>query len=139
MNELVEFLRARLAEGAAEQHERYCSGGWHANRCAVHYDDWPEGGPPQRKRPHPCDCGAPDQVLRAVEAKRKLIDTVMAWEHQLLHTGCEENAGPFPCSRDGAECDPVMCGVGEKQDQVLRALAAEHADHPDYQKEAWAL
>lgn len=77
----------------------------------------------------------PDRVLRGVEAKRKLIDTVMAWEHQSLYSGYDENVGPFPCTRDGAECDPVMCGVAEKQDQVLRALAAEHADHPDCRTE----
>ena len=122
---IVEFLRARLTEDAE-----------HIQRLA---EDWWLDVDRQETADAVRHFAGDDRPERGVEAKRKLIDTVMAWEHELLHTGCEENVGPFPCSRDGAECDPVMCGVGEKQDQVLRALAAEFAGHEDYQKEPWAL
>lgn len=80
----------------------------------------------------------PDRVLRGIAAKRQLVDAVMAWEHQLLYSGYDENTGPYPCSREGVECDPVMCGVGGKQRQVLGALASEWATHEAYQKE-WAV
>lgn len=123
---IVEFLDARLAVVEANAH-RIHDIGLCPKSQSTYYTKVA------------CTCDEQARARRGVEAKRRLIDTVMAWEHQSLYSGYDENIGPFPCSRDGAECDPVMCGVGEKQDQVLRALAAEFAGHEDYQKEPWAL
>jgi len=131
VTELVEFLRARLAEDQAST--------W-AMHDVAHCDAllYEEDMADAARRDPDCDCGRPARALRAVEAKRQLVDGVMAWPHQLLYGGYDENTGPYPCTREGVECDPVFCGVGEKQRQVLGALAAEFAGHPDYRSE-WGV
>lgn len=69
-------------------------------------------------------------MIADVESKRRIVDTVTRWGHPRLYDGSDENVGPYPCSRDGAECD---CGLYERQVAVLQALALPYAGH----QEAW--
>jgi hypothetical protein len=71
-------------------------------------------------------------MLRAVDAKRRLLDKVANWEHQRLYDDTDENTGPYPCSRDGATCE---CGVLDQQIDVLHWSAVEWSTHPDYRQD----
>lgn len=135
MNELAEFLRARYAvqETPLREVVRQLDAHAASDDDVVGIDGgWTLWGSFGRA----VDAAfQPRQMLRDIEAKRKLVDAVMAWEHKLLYSGYDGNNGPYPCTWEGVECDPDMCGVVEKQRQVLGALVAEFASHPDYREE----
>lgn len=97
-DDIVAFIRARLDQQDAE------SGDIHdVEVCAL-----------MRFRDAPCDCDEPARVLRAVEAKRRIVATCEYWLWN-------DDRGIDPCAA-----------------QVLRDVASEWIDHPDYQSE-WKL
>lgn len=77
----------------------------------------------------------PVSVLADVSSDWQIIKVVTGWRHPRLFDGCEENTGPYTCSRDGATCD---CGLYDQQMAVLRSLAMRDAGHPDF-RAAWTL
>jgi hypothetical protein len=122
VSDLVAFLRARLNEAEArakfavslshgddpDWHEWY-EWGWHS--------EYREGGSGSMFLP---GCPSPAQVLREVEAKRRIIDLDGDWPY-----GAEMEAGE------------AVTGWSDAIDRVLRLLALPYSDHPDYDP-AWA-
>jgi hypothetical protein len=145
MDELVQFLRARLDED--EQVARTAS---HVLRNGAHWslDDW-HG----REQPHsliaqgtadqPVALGHftadpvpteqavhiarhdPARVLRDIEAKRRLVEFHHAKLIEVVNADREERSG-YWC----AECDGEAFPC-----RTLRLLALPFADHPDYRAE----
>lgn len=72
----------------------------------------------------PCDCGWPRQLLRAVEAKRRLIAGHNPGDFVKFHEGGREPA----CRGHGRELVPYPC-------LTLRLLASEWSDHEEFREE----
>lgn len=115
MNDIVEFLRARLAEDS--EHTQWLAEDWWLD---VDYSETSEA---VRR------FADSDRVLREIEVQRAEID-------ELADLLADE-----PCEAH----DPIESGLHEDYDRLLKALAerflrrkaAAYSDHPDYRKE-WA-
>ncbi|MFE7624640.1 DUF6221 family protein [Streptomyces sp. NPDC057509] len=148
-DDLVQFLRARLAED--EAHALIAAEGRPATQWSL--DEWFG-----REEPHSLIAAGtekqpvvfghftadplptsqaihiarhdPARVLREVEAKRRLLD-LHGTSHTVVDGYCVEDGGP--CTHRGeAEC--TLCG--ETGCTTLRLFALPYADHPDY-RESW--
>lgn len=109
MNELIEFLRARLVE--REALARADEDSLHRVSCArVQEENLGIGGP--------CDCGEPARLQRDVRAK-----AIVLFELDDLLTR------PRHVPIEHAEADVAW--------RVLCRLASEYSDHPDYDAEKW--
>ncbi len=105
MNELVEFLRARLDEDAAELPDNL-----HLSWCERAQEYVYAGAP--------CDCGNPDRVLREIEAKRRLL----------------EELRPLTAEADGIIWSEYSSHHGSEE-TLLALLALPYSDHPDYRED----
>lgn len=115
MNELVDFLRARLDEDAARQQGSFEQ--WHHMDCC----SLPEYS-------FTCDCGVPARALAEVEAKRQLVgmfECSIAAGH--VPEGSHDGRDP-----DEAERDEAVAATAEA---ALCLLALPYAGHPDYREE----
>lgn len=84
----------------------------------------------------------PARVLREIQAKRHLLDDLLAETHKVVDD-CWYTCAAATDDRDGGEsCDdtraggPCDCGRDARVRGRLALLAAVHADHPDH-REAW--
>lgn len=86
----------------------------------------------------------PARVLREVEAKRRILDDLLAAQHFVCDdhwfTCCaatqEHDGGTCPRG-DHQHSQACTCGLADRTAQHVRTLAAVYADHPDYRPE-WA-
>ncbi|MEU0102407.1 DUF6221 family protein [Streptomyces sp. NPDC006267] len=146
MDDLVQFLRARLDED--EQAARragdsfrqigetgviVATDGDRAEECAS--ANW--AGIAEHIVRHD-----PARVLREVDAKRRMLDDLLAERHTIVEdcwytcaAATEERDGDESCDegRQGGPCD---CGRDARVNRRLRLLVLPHADHPDY-KDVW--
>ncbi|MFI0233131.1 DUF6221 family protein [Streptomyces sp. NPDC017086] len=147
MDELVQFLRARLDEDEALAREAP-PGPWHIGNavdptqpCHVHTFpgarmvadglNWLVAAHVVRHDPA--------RVLREVEAKRKIVDTYLPPDAD-PHPGlpCINYEGQRPIHYDDVEPCWRHQKANERlvrHDYVLRLLALPYADHPDYRAE----
>lgn len=133
MGDLIAFLRARLDEDeqvACEAIEEHASSTWfyEYNGCIAEGDGDARSGLTELSRrgdmvgPH-IERHDPARVLAEVGAKRTLIDRVV----KQIQEDEELIEGEW-----GAANNPDHVNASTR---VLRALAAIHADHPDYREE----
>lgn len=95
----------------------------------------------------------PTRALADIAAKRELLDTVMAWEHDyhdddtwfscsqaLLpigqRTDPEDSEPGSGCSDDSRRGQPCDCGLDRRRTAILLPLATIWSDHPAF-KPAW--
>lgn len=163
MDELIAFLRARLAED--EQAARAATAGpweWrheHGELWQPKPDGWLDysgeyiAGPGDRATlfgpgmtPHADAVHVarhdPARVLADIEAKKQTISTLLSAKHAV----CEDSWYTCPAAteeRDGGECgqddmrgEPCECGRDDRLITHLCLLALPYADHPEYD-EAW--
>lgn len=104
MDDLVTFLRARLADEEHAQHNPWTA--WHARECET--VQGAGGGDPIT-----CSCGVPARVLRDVAAKHAVLEALERADAQA--SGPDLNGGIYTGLRDAAEL-----------------LALAYADHPDH-------
>lgn len=127
---LVTFLRARLDEDEARTRADDTRSQWHTATCGYDINEFV----------YECSCGVPAQVLRDVEAKRRIVD-----EHQPRLTG-------FVRTLPGESLEDTQRRFRERTEQVcptclssrgrapapcptLRLLALPYDSHPDYREE----
>ena len=120
MDDLVEFLRARLAEDAAVARAADARLGNVLNQ--VGYSDSAAEADERHIARH-----SPARVLREVEAKRRIMECHEPWT---------ASNGDITCGRCGREHIGGRPG-GHFPCQTLRLLALPYSDHPDYRQE-WA-
>jgi hypothetical protein len=113
VSEIVDFLRARLAEETAQQQDIWEQ--WHHKDCEA----VPQVLYPGRET-GTCDCGVPARVLADIEADRALIRDYVESEAAL-----------------GVAPDMWDVGRVEGLRVALRTRAARYAKHEDYLEE-WA-
>lgn len=141
--EIVEFLRAQIAEDERVAKEASVrSRKW---RLVTPLDDQEAGdawwlNPPELAH---ADRHDPARVLAEVDAKRRILDDILAETHLVIEEDCwftcgaatEERDGGHTCSEGkGDRCD---CGRDARVERRLRLLALLYAEHPDYRPE-WA-
>ena len=97
VSDQVAFLRARLDED--EQNLWLRLNQPHYETCDTF-----------REIPYPCDCGLPERLLRAVEAKKRILDEV---PYEAVIIG-EYRAGLY---------------------RAIEHLVSEYSDHPEYREE----
>jgi len=85
----------------------------------------------------------PEHILVDVNAKRTLLDDLIAERHLVVDGDCWYTCPAATEKRDGGEnCDddrrggPCDCGLTERTERRLRILIAPYAQHPEYQ-ETW--
>lgn len=109
MDDLVVFLRARLAE------EQLLD--WHARDCQTHRL-MPPGSPlGLGGSPMSCNCDVPTRMLAEYETKSRIVGYIA---EELEDRGAS-NPWWYP----------------ERIEPVLRLLALLHAGHPDYRESWW--
>ncbi|MCX4601201.1 DUF6221 family protein [Streptomyces anulatus] len=133
MDDLVQFLRARLDEDVAK------AASWHDLECDIHshlndgllasiaasqmLDEVPGAV---------CDCGGPARVLREVEAKQRLLG-----EHQHDGSGaCALCALPEDFDDDAEGNRTFSRSAQPWPCTTVKILALPYADHPDH-RDAW--
>jgi hypothetical protein len=120
MDELVEFLRARLDEEAAAARE--ASGRWRrAGINSVEDSDgrlviYGDGSAPTSAEAEHIASHDPARVLADVEAKRRIVAEL-------------EHADPYDMDYWGGR------GGYDRAQTTLRLLALPYVDHPDYRQE----
>jgi hypothetical protein len=121
MDDLVTFLRARLAATAARAE-------------AARANAWYQAEDLERQGFESADAlliareADPARVLREVEAKRGLLKEARSY--------AEAIEAEFGWQRDEIEAGAIRDG-GNAGERMLRILALPYADHPDYRPE-WA-
>lgn len=126
MDDLVAFLRARIAEDDAAARSA-TQGEWVWSREFV----TPPGYHHRTIGPlEPGDAAHiarhdPARVLREVEAKRRVVDECAYWEAKVQEAAADPTVIPYPSLADRYEVAFA----------VLRALGTAYADHPDYREE----
>lgn len=118
MSDLTEFLLARIAEDEYE-----------AEVCLEQYRRG-DGGTTRRWL----------IVLAESKAKRRIIEVVSAWKHQVVED-CWYTCGAATEGRDGGECcddarsSECDCGLDDRREKILISLAKVYADDPNYRDE----
>lgn len=102
-----EFLLARIAEDEVRATMRE----WHADDC----DHVPFPG---SEYTYPCNCGVPERMKIECAVKRRIVEVLIPRVEKLESLADGEFGG------GGADDYPA--------DDILRALAQPHADHPDF-------
>ncbi|GAX57306.1 DUF6221 family protein [Streptomyces olivochromogenes] len=113
MNEIADFLRARLAEDAARQQDVWEES--HHRDC----ESLPDVLHPNNET-GACNCGLPARVLADVEAKLALIDHMV---------------GMLTAAEGDTEVDHY--GALDAAEKTLCLLAQPFAGHPDHKGEEW--
>lgn len=77
-DELTQWLRTQLDTDAIKLTDPYQAASWHNRGC----ESVPDILYPDRE-PGACDCGVPEQVLRDIDAKRRLLAEYIESEQSL--------------------------------------------------------
>lgn len=109
---LTEFLLQRIAEDEARATRH------HTLLCARTDLTWENDEHGTQTEPYPCNCGYPERVLAECAAKRAIVE-------RYEHAGA--SMAQYPNAGNGM-------ALGALTD-VLRHLAAVHADNPYYRDE----
>jgi hypothetical protein len=156
MDDLVKWLRVQLDVDAnwayaASARERVEGSEWRWDKHAVFADGGDHVADAIRSTAVAGHIAHhdPARVLREVEAKRLLLEDLLAQPHfldegewygcrSIRHSYTDERGTMFPepDGRDLPTGQPCTCGRDESVARRVRALALPYADQPGYQ-EAW--